>query len=132
MYMQAAMSKLCRDLCALDLKSGRYDWLLNRIGAGWTWKNDAHTEYDLNGQFGTLMQNGDYKTAERALTSLLTARGREMHDDAIELGAVSVANDVKEYCRLAGIRLVAGGIQNKNQQPEANMADLLTQLRECA
>ena len=84
------------------------------------------------GQFGTLMQNGDYKTAENALTSLLTVRGREMHDDAIELGAVSVANDVKEYCRLAGIRLEAREIQNKNQQAEANMADLLTQLRECA
>jgi hypothetical protein len=132
MYMQEAMSKLCTDLCALDLKSGRYDLLLNRIGAGWTWKNDAHTEYELNGQFGTLVENKDYKTAEKALTSLLTARGREMHDDAILLGAVSVANDVKEYCRVAGIRLVTGGIQTKSLPAEANMADLLTQLRECA
>ena len=85
MYMQAAMSNLYSHLYGLDLASGEYDVLLNRIGAGWTWKNDARTEYGLDGQFGTSMENRDYSLAERYLTSFLRVRGRQMHDEANEL-----------------------------------------------
>jgi hypothetical protein len=89
----------------LDLASGEYDVLLNRIGAGWTWKNDARTEYGLDGQFGTSMENRDYSLAERYLTSFLRVRGRQMHDEAIERGLLVIANDVDQCCRLAGIGL---------------------------
>jgi hypothetical protein len=105
MYMQAAMSNLCRHLCDLDLASGEYDLFLNHIGSGWTWRNDAHTEYGLTGPFATSMEIRNYPMAERYLTSFLRVRGRQMHDEAIELGLGVVANDINQCCRLADIGL---------------------------
>ena len=32
------MRNLLKHLCVLDLASGKYEWLLNCIGASWWWK----------------------------------------------------------------------------------------------
>jgi hypothetical protein len=104
--MQAAMSKLLTDLCGLDLQSGKYEVLLSRIETEW-WKDYAQNKYKLRGQLASLVLHGKYERAMNCLTTLLQKGGQKMRDEAVELGLDVVANDIEEYCRVAGVSLGA-------------------------
>ena len=128
--MEATMSNLLKHLCVLDLASGKYETLLNCIGASWSWKEKEGGEYEVTGQFGGSMRRGDYSMAEKYLTNFLKSHGIRMHDEAIGLGLAVIVADIEEYCGLAGIKLVnVANVGGVDIRPRADMSNMLACLK---